>query len=38
LPNFFKDVETAANQLRVNEGSWTEKDLKAWKKAYSSTV
>ena len=35
---FFQDVEAAATQLIVDEGKMTEKEFKAWKKAYSGTV
>ena len=38
LPAFFKDVETAGQQLYVDAGVKTEKELKAWIKAYKNTV
>jgi hypothetical protein len=38
IPSFFKGVEEAAQQLSVRAGDMTEKEFKAWKKAYSSTV
>lgn len=38
IPSYFKGVETAAQQLRVDEGEMTKKDFKAWQKAYNSTV
>ncbi len=38
LPAFFKDVEIAGQQLYVDAGVKTEKDLKAWTKAYKTTV
>ena len=38
IPSFFKGVEEAAQQLSVRAGEMTEKEFKAWKKAYSSTV
>lgn len=38
IPGFFKGVEEAAQKLSVSAGTMTEKEFKAWKKAYSSTV
>ena len=38
IPSFFKGVEEAAQQLSVRAGEMTEKEFKAWKKAYSSSI